>query len=312
MIQVESRKTFKHGFVLTEAELRRIVDNISEQFQKLGETPSVTYKMTFRNGVIADTSSLDEVLSQENIGSGQIVSLGIRYRAYTESKDAILVDDDSTLLHDKTVLYGTTVLLQFANVDVEEEPGYVSVRFLIRGQSRDWVFVTSTILEERVTKIKRFALNQMSGKGPGRAFVAFVGPLVIVLGLLVGLFTSIRELNKTHPGTILEEAWKSGKVKDPIEAIVMVEKLRDQALSRKSSLTDILMPLAVIIGLLLCAFLIGYFLIRYYPAYNFCWGDYLDVFQRKESRRKFILVVVLVGVLVSFVGGILANSMHHP
>jgi hypothetical protein len=302
MIQVESRKTFKHGFVLTEAELRRIVDNISEQFQKLGETPSITYKMTFRNGVIADTNSLDEVLSQENIGSGQIISLGIRYR---EAEP-----EDITALDDTKMLHGTSVLLQFIDVDVEEEPGYLAIRFLIRGQSRDWVFVTSTILEERVTKIKRFAPNQISSKGPSGALFRFAIPLLVMLSLVAGVFTSIRDMSKTHPGTILEESWKSGKVKDPIEAIIMAEKLRDEALIRKNSFLYFVTPLAFMVGILLVVLLIAYFFDRYYPAYNFCWGDYVEVFQRKESRRKFILVVLVVGVLVSFVGGVLANMLH--
>jgi hypothetical protein len=226
----------------------------------------------------------------------------------------LTVLDDTTMLHDKAVLPGTTVVVQFINVDAEEEPGYVAVRFLIRGQSRDWVFVTSTILEERITKIRRLTLNQFNFKGSARALWGLLIPLLVLLSLLVGMFWALRDLNKVHPGTVLEEAWKSGKVKDPIEAMIMVEKLRDIAFAQSdlNSTMALLKPPIIVAGIALLLVFIGYFLIRYYPAYNFCWGDYLDVFQRKESRRKFILVVVVVGVLVSFVGGILANSLHRP
>jgi hypothetical protein len=136
MIQVESRKTFRHGFVLTEAELRRIVDNVSEQFQKLGQNPNITYTLTYRNGVVADTALLEDVLSQENSGSGQIVKLRVACESGAPPNT-------------------TVVVLEFINADAEDEPGYISMRFLIRGQSRDWVFVTSTMIEERITKIRR-------------------------------------------------------------------------------------------------------------------------------------------------------------
>lgn len=153
MIQVESRRTYSHGFVLKEAELRRIVESISEQFQKLPEPEiplKITYTMTFRNGVIADTDSLDEVLSQENEGSGRIVRLRMEF---DRSRIPYRIKTD------------TSVMLEFIDADVEDEPREVSLRFLIRGKTRDWVFVTSTILEERIAKIKRFALNQIGSRG---------------------------------------------------------------------------------------------------------------------------------------------------
>src|SRR4051812_19145601 len=106
--------------------------------------------MTYRNGVIAATDSLDEVLSQENTGSGEIVRLKLEFR---KAKTPYRIRGE----------FG--VMLEFINVDVEDEPRSIAIRFSIDGQTRDWVFVTSTVLEERVTKIKRLSFNQLNRRG---------------------------------------------------------------------------------------------------------------------------------------------------
>src|SRR6266702_4154876 len=134
-MDVESRKTFKFGFVLRESDLRRLVDTISDQFRKLagpGEHPGHHFRLKFRNGAIADNTSLDHVLAQENSGSGRIVRLH-----YEEE-----VGEEATGI--------TRVSIEFTDVDVDDEPGYVSIRFAVLGHDRDWVFVTSSLLEERV------------------------------------------------------------------------------------------------------------------------------------------------------------------
>lgn len=295
-MQVESRRTFKHGFVLTEAELRRIIESVTEQFGKLsGEPkPAITYTMKFRNGAIAKTASLEEVLSQENAGSGQIVRLGIESVVHEQPSD-------------------TVTTLEFINVDIDEEPGYTSVRSLVRGQSRDWVFITSTLLEERITKIRRFALNQFAGeKGPGRSIFSALIAMVMVTALFGGMLWSLSNaLRRTLPvSASLEAAWKSGQLKDPVEAIVMAEKLRETRGLELNFWSMFNKPLQIVLGLFTALVLAAGFTWRYYPVYNFCWGDYLEVFQQKEARRKFVLVILLVGILVSFVGGLLANSLR--
>jgi hypothetical protein len=119
--------------------------------------------------------------------------------------------------------------------------------------------------------------------------------LLVLVVVLVSFFGLLFGDARSRPGAALEEAWKSGRLKDPVEAIVMAERLKDQALRAQMPALgrQVLLGGVVVFGL----GLISYFLVLYYPVYNFCWGDYLDIFQRKESRRKFILVVVIIGVL---------------
>jgi len=69
----EARKSFSHGFVLTEPELRRIVDVATQQFDK-ATSPAKTLtriKIRFKNGTITEADSLDDLFSLENVGSKQ-------------------------------------------------------------------------------------------------------------------------------------------------------------------------------------------------------------------------------------------------
>lgn len=298
-MQVESKKTFKHGFILAEAELRRFVDTILEQFGKLPEkpNPSITYTFKFKNGAIADTGSLDDVLTQENIGSSQIIRFGAKYIIGSNSNQTI-------------------VSFEFINADADDEPGYTSIRYLVRGNSRDWVFVTSNLIDERITRVKRFAFNQVGEKGIGKLVYRIFLPTIIILiffsFFLVSLGKTMRSEGTVKVSDQVEKAWKEGKIKDPIEAIIFVEKSREQIQEQfvKNPLPILifLKPLAFAMTPFILLILITLFLWRYYPVYNFCWGDYTELFKRKESVRKFVLSVIIIGIVVSFIGGILANK----
>jgi hypothetical protein len=73
-----------------------------------------------------------------------------------------------------------------------------------------------------------------------------------------------------------------------------------------------IIPIRLLIGVgafLLILVFAWLFLLRYYPVYNFCWGEYAEEFQRKESRRQFWLVIIIIGLVVSFLGSMFANNV---
>ena len=78
-MNAESRKAYRHGFVLGESDLRRIVDVVSEQIKKLSVDGIARsrFLIKFKNGVTAETGILDDVLAMDNGGSGQITM--VRY-----------------------------------------------------------------------------------------------------------------------------------------------------------------------------------------------------------------------------------------
>jgi len=289
-MQVESKKSFNHGFTLTEAELRRTVEAVIEQFKKLVNTPvpEPFFKIKFRNGVIADTNSIDDVLNQENVGSSQIIRLKALFKNSSENEDI-------------------SVEFEFINADLDEETTYTSARYSILGNSRDWVFVTSTILDERFAKVKRFAPNQLSGKGANKSVRQLLLPLLtvfIMISVMIPLILIAENKKQTeNPGLLLEEAFKKGEITDPIEALIFIEKGKS---SGKTQLKE-LKPVFFILGGFASLIVSAFFFLKFYPIYNFCWGDYTELFNRKESVRKFVLIVIIVGIVVSFIGGILAN-----
>lgn len=298
-MDVESRKAFHYGFILREADLRRLVDTITDQFRKLVESsaPSNRFKLKFRNGVVADNLSVDDVLNQENSGPGQILRL-----AYTCDVDA-------------TNLAAAHVALEFINADEDDEPGYVSIRFHVFGHDRDWVFVTSSLIEERIERLRRWAANQLGAGHRRNPFTRVAFALIpFLLGILfltgVGaLSTSGYTTRKEVTIRKLTADWKAGKLKDPVAVILAIQSAEVQDLNGLPWQAVPWRLIGFILGgmLLLTAF--SKFLVRYYLVYNFCWGEYLDWFNKREAARKFWLTVIAAGFLISFLASILANRI---
>src|SRR5277367_1038847 len=86
-MRTEARKTYSHGFNLTEQELRRIMDTTAQQMQRIGplQPPRVRLDVKFKNGTIARTSSLDDVLSFENMASRRIIRLDLSVKGRSTS-----------------------------------------------------------------------------------------------------------------------------------------------------------------------------------------------------------------------------------
>ena len=334
-MRTESTKNFKFGFVLTEAELRRIVGAMEDQLTKLPNAPHVdtTFDIKYRNGALAITSSLDEVLSQENLGSSQIVDLKIKCTAGNDEEI-------------------NSISMQFHNLNLVPKSDVAPIEFAIKGEERDWTFITSSLLEERALKIKRPALVKFLGvHADWELFVyltAALGGLMLLLFLITIRSDSDVYRIPIYPGQSsvsptpkevsfseeLEDKLRTENIKDPIQAILAREKLlekrrvedeakqreqfeqREQDFNRRSleRTQSFFRPsnyplMLIIFGLIppLLIYLTRTFLVLFYPTYNFCWGDYLEVFRKKESVRKFILVGIFIAVIVSFVGSVLAN-----
>ena len=167
---------------------------------------------------------------------------------------------------------------------------------------RDWVFVTSSLLEERLVKVKRFAPNQL-GRVSSLYIVFFLTTLV---ALALASAVTLEGNKGSQPVQQLETAWRSSLIKDPIEAMIMLEKAHTHDYATESWL-----PLKVMGAIGFVILVLGTLwalAVKYYLVYNFCWGEYAELFRRRENARRFWVVVVLVGVIISFIGGLLANT----
>ncbi len=286
-MRTEASKALKSGFELTEQELRRIYDALVQQMDRINAPQAsdlvVTFEVKFRNGVIAEPATLDEILSLENIGSGKVEKLKIRMEKDIEAAK-------------------TSILLEFINVDSETEIGSDAISYSITGNDRDWVFITSSQLEERLTRIRKFAPNQLLKKRQAFLFfqLLFWIPFMIVTIFSAFSSTESRKVQLLEKISLVESKWKSGEIKDPAEVSIEIAKIQanfnssPQLLDWESNkwFLFIMIGLVAILGAAL-------FWVYYFPFYNFLWGDYIKVYERKKSMGRFILIGIIFSIVIS-------------
>lgn len=279
-LSVESNKTFYHGFILNEQELRRFNDLFQEQLKKEIEGKiENTYSIVFENGVVAQTNDIEEILSLENSGSAKIIELQLT----SEIKDKRLISID------------------FSNADSNNVRSDISIKYTISGLTRDWVFITSSLMDERIKKIKRFNLSLSSKSKKNKLFSTLFIPVTMLLVLTSTLFTTIGKSDRIIID--IRKEWEAGKLTDPIEALIKIQEGKNAL----DTFTPIKYMLMFFGGLILILIILFIYLSRLYPVYNFCWGDYLEVYKKKESARKTVNTVVIIGLIISVVGGLIAN-----
>lgn len=278
-LNVESKQSFTFGFVLTEQELRRTIDLCIEQLKKENSTPTIHQKFTikFTNGALGETENLDLVFSEENSGSSKIIALDLEFFDNLGRKITVIFSD-----------------IDSNGVNIEN-----SVKYSVKGDSRDWVFVTSSQLEERLKKARRFSFN--TSKKKYSYFLTLLGPIFILFSMLVNLLLGSNTKEKLFQG--IKDDWLAKKLTDPIDAMIRIAEA-NAPMESLSSLKYSFIILVIIFIIILLIFL--YFKILY-PIYNFCWGDYLETFNRKEAARKTVNTVIIFGLIISITGGLIAN-----
>jgi len=134
----ESTRSFSDGFFLNEQEFRRLIDTINEQFDKNGApNPQIKYTVTHRNGLVAESFDQSDVLRIENAGSHQIISLSIAATSTVDQNDNVTVSFSN----------------KYAESRFED-----SIKYKVIGVNRDWVMVMSSLIDERLGRIKSSSL----------------------------------------------------------------------------------------------------------------------------------------------------------
>ena len=135
-------------------------------------------------------------------------------------------------------------------------------------------------------------------------------PGFLVFGMLLTVYINVSRLARSDTFVDkLEGQWKAGALKDPIEAMIAIE--RERRTPDVNVLGALMIkPFGILLGGLVALIVCLLFLVRYYPVYNFCWGEYLEEFTRREAARRFWLIIIGVGFAVSFVASIVANRVR--
>ncbi|MGQ4647449.1 hypothetical protein [Lyngbya aestuarii] len=265
-MKTEVSNSFSHGFVLTEQELQRIHNLIIEQTQAVSDTIYITYELKVKNGSIIELNSLEELFLLDNIGATAIKRL------------KITVADKKNYSSYKT-------FLEFRDADAENATN--SIEYRIIAKDRTWVSVTTSKLEERINKIKRLALNQLITN----KFRYILLSITFTVATMLVSFLVIKERHQTllEPLISLESQWKNGKITDPVEAILLIEKAKIR------SETELLNIVPFIYLFLLPIPLVTLVLVWQYcfPPYNFCWGEYLTIFDRRRNVGIFLMMAII-------------------
>lgn len=323
-MNVQSRRSYPSGFTITEAELRKLLEIIREQFAKLGTSAPTNTSITvdYAGGAKAECQNIEEILATENYGSSRIVDLRI---ATSLSENAKLA----------------SIIIRFANpLESHLEP-QSAVSLFVEGDSRDWVLITTEAIEERLNKVRTPRLQRWFHNVPTLVYAG----LFYVLFLTAfwtridrsepGFPESYPELSDQDRNRIADEfesAIKTQNITDPISALVKLEHIRadnrrdpDQYKKRVTEWQlrrenwqqrHKPLPFAVYITLITLipvglVYLLSRFVRHFYPAYNFSWGDYVEYLKKRQARGNFILVVIVIGIIVSVVGGVIANWLPH-
>lgn len=290
----ELTRTFKNGFILTEAVLERIVTDVSEQFrQGFGDAPpKLVFTMRLRNGVTVSAYTLDRVLNEENLGDSQIVRLEIDWYA-------------------PRVLDPTVVSLVFKNANFESEQGDTSIALFVRGEPREWISATAAILEEHIETIKRFTPHQLKKRSVGRLASLLISPLIF-LSILLGIIHPLTaNMDKILWYTYTNyEMWNFSGSPGTMSGTISRASLEaanengvNEAISTLTSTKSFWVAVAAILGL----DVVLLFFLRYYPFYNFCWGTSFKTFTQRGHARAFVFTVTAWTIVTSFFYSIVAN-----
>lgn len=166
---IEIPKNYHHGFILTEQDLWSIKDDIEQQMEReTKEDVIIAFELTYKNGAKATKASLNDVISENNGGKWEI--RGFKMEAVNRSRSL-------------------RIRIEFrvppvpANRDNTTRP--YSISYYILGNERDWVYLTSSKLDDRIARIKGLPISDY-------------GIFPIIIGF-VGAFLLVGITNGSHP-----------------------------------------------------------------------------------------------------------------
>ncbi len=275
-MKTEISKQFHWGFILREAEIRRIMQACDDNAKKISSDDYVQ-KITIhlKDGSIIETQDLDEILGLENIGSKSVEKLSIEMEQIEKENNE------------------WNILVSFQN-GYYNKKNWTSVEYEISGEQRDWVFITSSEIEERIKRCRIISLDYIAAH---RWFM--------IIPLFLGVLVSISVSNHIGPekdiADSLQSAYESGTVKNAIEALIHIERIKNAR-----SFVDTTLPFCIaFVTPLFIFYLLASILPKIYPSYNFYWGDYIPYFDKRKNAIRIIWIVIILGILVSIVAGII-------
>ena len=258
-METETTKSFRSGFTLTEQELRRIVGMVTQQIKKVSgdREPHLEFTVKYQGGAITQAGSLDDILTQGNIGSTAVVRLTFKASDLIENP-----------LH--------TVRVEFADPD-RNDSDWLSMHFAILGQDRDWVLVAGSELEERIRRVRNISWTHVMKSRTGSSVMMMAATIGVIVSMIVA--ASVFDFPSRNYITDVEQAWLSGELTDAIEAAIRLERGRTESSSPASGWWIFIAPLFLLLIVVVAQTLIP----RLAASYHFVWGDYIASYNRRKN-----------------------------
>jgi hypothetical protein len=298
----EAKKIFRHGFNLTEQELRRIHAVSLEQINKLPNAGTIneSYEIKFKNGVVAEPQNLNEIFTCENIGTSQIVR--------------ILLSLENSINNETS-----QIKIEFFDIEGEGGTENESLKYIVSSNDRDWVFVTSSLIEERIQRLRKLSifrpLASVASKKTQKLFSVLALPilLMIMMLFLTTFMISPQRIQDQRLGQIqeIENQWKEGKITDSVQVFFELEKKKAKDIEVETFTSRMYLFLLFPIVLFILNFLVARILAYYFPIYNFLWGDFQTNYEKNlrigYAIYSFIVIVLGVGLFLEVFGSYLSN-----
>jgi hypothetical protein len=289
-MRTESERTFEHGFLIDEQNVRRVFELCRKRMELRVPAVQVKTKLSikFRNDAIASPTTIDEILTLENVGSKGIVKLRIEFDDGKQKPDeAIVIEFQDT-----------------SGASTKNKP----VSYSIVGGDRDWVFVTKSELDERISQLKTLSLE---------GFADWVRPaftVIMVGSVIVGMSYAAKatEAETDHARRDLRSTRDRLKAEgaNPFDAVFAVSEV---ALERKpnTGMSYVMVPLILItiFSVFISAVRPSRILAALFPSYHFYWGGYIQPYEKRKTRANFVIVVIVVGLIISVLGNYLTGCV---
>jgi hypothetical protein len=215
----------------------------------------------------------------------------------------------------------------------------------VLGNERDWVFITSSQLEERIKRTKRLTVTKFFNRG-----IEGIGNYVVFSTLLVLMAFSpffwlgwkfypspsppispygddYYEKTTTKALDELEKEWKEGRIKDAIEVQIKAIKIAQgygpqfegdatykkqhaEYLGEHQKMESKRNKYFVFTGIILILIpILLPFMMYFRPPYVFYWGENINVIDKRENAGKFILVGIVLAVLLSIFSNYIYDAL---
>lgn len=244
------------------------------------------YRVKYENGIVAEPSSLDEVLDGENSGSAAVRQISFTLSEATEEPKIVI-----------TAMFS----------DREATQEWESIWYGIKGQDRDWTFVASSQLAERISRVERFDPTRFVRHRLLSLFLMLLllGWLMFSLGSMVNFSAERAEALKG-----LRTQWRQGQLTDLVDALLKVNeadvKISAVHESHRSLPRQIGIPFALVLVIMFGAEpLINVI----YKPYVFAWGEALSKYDRRKGWMRFIFGGIVLALLLGVLGNYISKKM---